>query len=189
MTLFNCIEFAAECLNLEQIAESIRDTSVVLAPHERREFDILTHSAKAVIDEIGREYTPLIGTDRINVLANQRRILFSALPRTVVEILEVRHLNREVRFTRYADRIELESAGWHYVRYSYAPRAAQLTTRLEWENGRISIRLIAFGICAEYCMRNGMMDEAVMWDRRYKDALLAAMRVKREHRIPARRFK
>ncbi|MCL2847579.1 MAG: hypothetical protein FWE13_02355 [Firmicutes bacterium] len=191
MTILNIVELSAEMLTLERIVEAIKNPQEVsLLSHEQREFDILVQSARTVIDEIGREYAPLTKISRINV-SNRGIIPFSAFPLPVLEVRRVSNGITSMRFTQSLDGIVVDTpfGAELDITYTYAPQPACNTTPLEWENGRIGLRLIAFGTVAEYCIRLGMIDEAVLWDRRYKDALLAMARPLREKRVRQRRFK
>lgn len=49
----------------------------------------------------------------------------------------------------------------------------------------ISERVLAYGVAAEYCITEGI-DEAVTWDKRYKDALAAAP--KQSRTVKPRKF-
>ena len=50
---------------------------------------------------------------------------------------------------------------------------------------KIDARVIGYGIAAEYCIINGL-DDALLWDKRYKDALKRAARTVGERRVKRR---
>ena len=60
--------------------------------------------------------------------------------------------------------------------YRYAPAAK--TAEDDSEYGQGEARALALGTCCEYALSSGMYDEAVMWDKRYKDALAALCRTR-----------
>lgn len=206
-TLNSCISLAANALNMNLIAEHIDSlntlTPTELSTHDASELQILRDSSVAVVDEIAREYMPLQTTEVVNLnfgtpfdinAIGNARLNLSQLRRQALEILSVEHNGKPVRFTRFNDRIEFVNKPRNWiavltVTYVFAPRPQNFITTLEFSGTRISARLVSFGIAAEYCIRNGMTDEAILWDRRYKDALLAATRPKREVKIKPRRFK
>ena len=196
MTILSIIQEAAECLTLDRLAGAARLTSnntAGLSEHEAREFDILVQCARAVIDEIGREYKPLTTTITI-VTTSNGVIEHRQMPHTVLEVISVKSFNagNPISFLRGADRIliaNITSMVPVVITYKYTPRPQLVTSRVDFEGTRISNRLIAFGVAAEFCIRQGLLDEASLWDRRYKDALLAAARPLREKRVKARRFK
>jgi len=195
MTILNIIQEAAECLTLDRLAAAARLTSnqtANLSPHEAREFDILFQCTRAVIDEIGREYMPL--TITVPVQTNTEGVVeHRTMPHRVLEIISVKSIaGQKLSFLREVDRIRVANITTFttiLVTYKYTPQPQSLTSRVEFDGTRIGRRLIAFGVAAEFCIRQGLIDEAALWDRRYKDALLAALRPLREKRVKARRFK
>ncbi|MBR6788460.1 MAG: hypothetical protein IKM44_01485 [Clostridia bacterium] len=73
-----------------------------------------------------------------------------------------------------------------YRRDDYAtPPIAMSVNEAEADFYGVSPRVMAYGVCAEYCITQGL-DEAELWDGRYKDALSLIKRKSR--RIPGRRF-
>ena len=196
------IEYAARVLHLESIVKYLIDIrtanhGVELSEHDQTELQILRDSATSVIDEIGREYYPLTRTFKLvadNIAQNVDSIALSSLPDLALEILSVKINDRAIEFRRIDDRIEFFGTAIFSndnlsITYLYAPKIIDFAKPSPYNATRISLRLIGFGVVAEYCMRSGMIDEAVLWDRRYKDALLAAVRVKREFRVRQRRFR
>lgn len=71
------------------------------------------------------------------------------------------------------------------VLYRYAPAAK--TAKDESEYGQGEARALALGTCCEYALASGLYDEAVLWDKRYKDALAALCRA-RGGTLKARRW-
>jgi len=196
VTINNCIEFAAKALTLDQIANSIRDNSVILSNHDLSELEMLKNSAIAVVDEIGAEYMPITITQPAIYYTDLGALWFKDFDYTVLEVLLVTHSGRDIKFNRFNNRIEFNASFSNMgqeipimVTYKYAPKAGALNARIPWDNTQVGKRLIGFGICAEYCIRNGMTDEAMLWDRRYKDALFALQAPKRGYRVRVRRFK
>jgi len=194
MTTCDIITAAAQCLTLDNIVNKIINDDI-FNTQEQREVSLLFDCTISVIDEIGREYVPLVYRHTVKI--DETLIVpFSEFPFPVMEILEITRNGIKVSFNRHFDKVEFKQAGEYSVLFAYSPQILitvcdnlRTKIKLEWHNTRIGVRLIAFGVVAEYCMRLGMTDEAIMWDRRYKDALLAAMRVRREQRVKERRFK
>lgn len=53
---------------------------------------------------------------------------------------------------------------------------------------RVSARVTALGVAAEYCFVCGLFEEAQLWDGRYKDSLKIALRKKGAMSVKARRW-
>ncbi|MCL1901740.1 MAG: hypothetical protein FWG51_05025, partial [Firmicutes bacterium] len=64
---------------------------------------------------------------------------------------------------------------------------AKIEDELDYPCGKLSDRIIAYGICAEYSVVKGMLGEAQYFDKKFKDSLLNACRPKNIY-IPPRRW-
>ncbi len=53
---------------------------------------------------------------------------------------------------------------------------------------RLTDRIVAYGVSAEYCLLQGNYADATLWDKRFKDALALANVKHREIKMPARRW-
>ena len=52
--------------------------------------------------------------------------------------------------------------------------------------GKISARILAYGVASEYCFLEMLYDDATLWENRYKNALLCAQRKKGELKLKKR---
>ena len=74
------------------------------------------------------------------------------------------------------------------VCYSYIPTDKDFFDDLDFCGTKASDRVFAYGTAAEYCLVTGNYDEALMWERRYKDALMVATRKATSVILPRRRW-
>lgn len=185
MKIRDCIISASEYLGIDAIANYLEDGTPLTATEES-EYHILLSSVKAVMHEIATEYIPLETTEEVTVAEN--KISYSDLSCKAIEIIKVKKGSKSVYITSYFDGICVPCAGTYKVTYLRLPVSSELNDSLEWKDNRINSRNIGYGVAAEYCLRNGMLDDAVMWDKRYKDSLMASMVVKRELTVARRRW-
>ena len=92
-----------------------------------------------------------------------------------------------VSYKSYFDRITLAAPGKYTIEYSYAPGTLDVEDDSPYSE-RVPARVLAYGAACEYCIISGMTDEAVLWDKRFKDALGIAALKKSEKRVPKRRW-
>ena len=57
------------------------------------------------------------------------------------------------------------------VEYEYAPDKVGLDDEICYMEKDVPVRVIAYGVAAEYCITEGDFDQAVMWHKRYTDAI------------------
>lgn len=54
--------------------------------------------------------------------------------------------------------------------------------------GRISARLLSFGVASEFCLARGQYAEAATWEKKYREALRAAGAVRKKLTVRGRRW-
>ena len=112
-------------------------------------------------------------------------VRFSCAP---VEILRVTdEAGDPLAYTLSAEGICVQGVGTVRVQYNYSP------AEKDWEDdcafsGKITARLLSFGVASEYCLSRGQFSEAAVWQKRYQDALRAADFPRRPLRMRSRRW-
>lgn len=138
-----------------------------------------------VENEIALDYIPLTAEQEIRVLGG--KVYYTVLKRTPVSVLSVTdEYGNKLPFTIYPEYIRT-STGAKVIVYTYAPEVKQLTDNCEYGN-RLSVRLLSYGVACEYCLINGRYEEALLWDRKYKDALLCVAALNKPHVVRSRRW-
>jgi len=192
MIIKECIQFAAQSLGLEAIALALaQDDSAAaienLSDAERGDLNTLFESSKAVVHEVAAEYIPLVTRGEFE--AEKNKLLFSSFCHDVVEVKHVTTTQGvRVNFRNFHNRIETDRNGTLTVEYSFVPKIEDMGTVLLWKNDRVSVRNLGYGIAAEFYVRNGAVDDAVLWDRRFKGSIRRSMRESREMRVRRRRW-
>jgi len=141
--------------------------------------------ANLVMSEAAAYYFPLRAVQR--VVVSGEMIEFSAFENRVIDVIRVTAVSgAPARFERRATRIELPD-GEYTVEYTYLPLRLGLEDPLPFGH-KIGARILALGTACEYCIVNSMLEEAAMWDKRYRDAITAAAQPKSEARLARRRW-
>ena len=184
----DCLSAAAEFLRLDSVAKALKDgTQDELNESDSADLELLLSCAGFVADEIAAEYIPLYRTETVSV--KNGKIGISALGRTATDIVSVCVDGAKKRFAVLRDEIVLsdKKSGSASVTYCTVPQKPQIDGTLPWPGDSVSARIVGYGIACEYCIVNGM-SEATLWDKRYKDALAATRRTRREMRVKKRRW-
>jgi len=146
----------------------------------------LLSCANLVIAEVATYYYPLTAKQRVT--AADGGVGFSVFDKRVIDVTGVAALSgHPVKFGRGTTRIELPN-GEYDIEYTYMPARLGLDDPLPFGD-KIGARILALGTACEYCIINSMLDEAAMWDKRYRDAVMAAAQPKGEIRVARRRWK
>lgn len=185
MTLKTAVYYAAMFLQMEDVCEALENEQSYEG-ETAAEIDRLRRCANLVLSEAACDYLPLKITEKL--YADGGEILFTDFSRRLVDIFSVKtEAGVTVPFKQYFDRIILPTEGFYAVEYSYAPDKLELTDALPYTE-RLSARVIAYGTACEYCLISGMTDDALLWDKRFKDALNLAATPSSEKRLPKRRW-
>jgi len=189
------IQYASALLQMDELHEDIASGNVATVdgvavvtdkPHLNGALRQLLICANLVITEVASYYLPLRARQTIKTTANGSITFARFRHRRVVDLIRVTKGGSSVRYERRPDRIVLPR-GTYEIEYTYLPPTLRLEDRQPFAH-KIGARILALGTVCEYCIINSMLDEAVMWDKRYRDAVLAAAMPKREVRLPRRRW-
>ncbi len=157
--------------------------SVLKSNHDLR---LIARCANLVVKEVACEYIPLFHKQKIN--CDNGEIPYTVFEKTLLEIRSVKdHNGNDVNYYCLPDHVEIQNGSFE-VSYTYIPTDKQFFDELDFCGTKVSDRILAYGTCAEYCLVNGNYDEALMWERRYKDALLVATRKNTQVILPRRRW-
>jgi len=187
----DCVKTAAillqnsDVLNLPELSGLESGEENLNLDSARADLNLLTDCGNLIYSELAGEYIPLISMQ--SFLNKTGIIEFSEFSKNVVDILSVSDLqDNKLYFAVYTNYLTAPKGGI-LVSYSYLPDKVNLNGALDYASGKLSERIIAYGICAEYCVVKGMFNEAAYFDKKFKDSLLNACRPKNVY-IPPRRW-
>lgn len=154
---------------------------------QQKEINMLLRCLNLVYNEIATDYIPLIKTEK--VASTNGEILFSSLTNKILDIKRIEDkYGIRVNYKLYPDKI-LTIDGEVCLTYSYEPEELEdLTSTMESFSEKLTERVFAYGVAMEYSFISGLHDDASIWETRFKDGLLIAVRKKSEMRLPARRW-
>ncbi|MBP5242834.1 MAG: hypothetical protein J6Z36_03995, partial [Clostridia bacterium] len=109
---------------------------------------------------------------------------FARLPVSVLAVTDER--GNKLPYTIFPEYVKTVK-GVVAITYTYAPENKAISGNSDY-GGRVSARLLAYGVASEYCLIAGLYDEALSWDKKYKDALLCACASNKPHVIRSRRW-
>jgi hypothetical protein len=134
--------------------------------------ELLLNCFNFVENELALDYFPLIKKE--DFVPQGGRILYSQLSSSPVRILDVENADGEkVAFQVFATYLEVDVSPAS-VRYAYAPLPKTMEGQSDYGLAA-SERLLAFGMAAEYLAALGLLEEASVWDKKYKEGIQAAL--------------
>ena len=181
-TVENVVRLAAQMLGLGETAEEYFDGQ----PSEEtsRIVQGLVGCFNLVENELAVDYLPLVCEETLST-DEQGNIEYARLSKKVAYIISVRdEFGAIVKAKRMPAQLAL-GVGKYVVRYAALPVEKTAWDRCEYETG-VSVRLLAYGVAAEYCLHKGLYAEHAAWNKKYKEALLIACKCRGVGRLKER---
>ncbi|MGD9901013.1 MAG: hypothetical protein AB7S44_00555 [Spirochaetales bacterium] len=188
MSVTEIIKLVATYLQMEDVLELTTFGGEVTEPSAltTKNLELLVRCLNLVYDEIATDYIPLNYEEEVIVLDEE--IALSSLAKRLINVIKLTDENGvNVKYKMFPTAIVLEN-GTYNLEYSYAPESATLDGNIETFGGKLTERIVAYGVTAEYSLISGLFDEATTWEQRFKDALLVASRKKSDIKMPVRRW-
>lgn len=187
MKLKTAVYYAAMFLQLDAVCAALESESEEYDGSVKDEIDRLVRCANLVIGEAASDYVPLIAREKLTA-GEDGEISYSSLSKSIIDLYSVKNAyGATVPVKQYFDRMVLPDPGEYEIEYGYMPDKIGLDGEIPYTE-RLGARTIGYGIACEYCIISGMTDDAVLWDKRYKDALHLAETKKTEKRLRGRRW-
>lgn len=150
----------------------------------KEELDLLITCFNVVENELALDYLPLYQEEELQSLTG--KINYAMLKRTAVRILQVTDADdNSLKFTIFPDCFKTQ-AGKIKVSYNYMPQEKSVVEKSDYET--LSPRLFAYGMAAEYATVKGLYEEANVWDKKYKEAVQAAYKLRPFVQMRSRRW-
>lgn len=185
MLVKNVIKNTAIFLNLNDLLETnLLDGENEADDVQNSEINTLVACCNLVVNQVASEYITL--TDTKTITTSSGVVNYGSLSsKTIVDILKVKLNGVEVDYKCNANSL-VTSPGTLEIEYAYQPSVSYLNSTIDFNNFKLSDRVLAYGVVAEYCYINGRYDDATIWDNRFKTSLTNINRPRREIKIKQR---
>lgn len=137
-----------------------------------------------ITSEIASDYLPILKSKEIT-LKNGEIDVFD-IDDSIQEIVSIKNKNGKNLKYKYLGNKIICLATNVEVLYKVYPKEVGLEDEGESFGGRLSARILAYGVASEYCYQEMLYDDASIWENRYKNALLSGMRKKGEIKLKSR---
>lgn len=152
------------------------------------ELQTLLRCYNLVENELALDYLPLKYEDTVELVAGKAP--YSAFSFAPVAVTNVISNGRDAAFAVRPDCVVPQVDGCEktvQVRYCYSPAEKGVEEDGSF-SGRVSARLLSYGVACEFCLTQGKFDEAKLWEGRFQDAIRAANIVRRKLKMRVRRW-
>ena len=182
ITVKDAIKLTAELLEMQERVNGYFEGTDLQG---EAEVENLLRCFNLVENELALDYFPLSTEECVDTQTGV--VYFDELRLAPVRITKVTDAwGNECPYKLFPDYIKTQ-AGKMTVQYIYLPAKKGLEESTDFSLF-VSARLFAYGMASEYALSCGRFEEASVWDKKYKDAIVATYRAKPCRKISARRW-
>ena len=182
MTVKNIILAAAKLVG---VGDSVASYLTESDASGEADANSLLDAFNCVENQIALDYLPLKAEEEIE--SETGAVRYDALSRGAVCILKVTDKwGNSLPYKLFPEYLKTQ-AGRLKITYSYAPKEKGLDDKTDFSL-YLSKRLLSYGVAAEFCLKNGLFEDAAVWEHKYKDAIAAAYRARPQVRVKSRRW-
>lgn len=149
-----------------------------LTESEKAEVDKMVNALNLITEEIACDYLPILKEKTINLKNGEIEV--GEIDDNVMEIVSIKNrMGKALRY-KYVNGKIVCLASTVIITYKTYPNKITLDGNAEDFGGRLSARVVAYGVASEYCYLEMLYDDASIWEARFKNSLLIACRKKGE---------
>lgn len=186
MFVKNIIKNTAQILGLDDVVDFI-NSGIVDCDDEQvnEEIKNLIFAVNVVNNNIASNYIELIGKACVY---NQSEImsLNKISNNQIIEIKKVFLNNKSIDFKVVPEGLKT-ALGNLEILYSYFPSEVSFDDKIDYYT-KVNELIFSQGVAGEYLFLKGAIDDAYMWDKKFKQSLINLLRPKKNLIMPTKRW-
>lgn len=183
MNVKNIIKSSAKLLELYDICEYME--SGEKDDLFDAEINALLLSTNMAISNVASNYINVCKKKKIE--AKDSKIKLSDISENpIIQIKKILRNNAPIKFRVHTDVVEVENGECEVV-FSYFPPSVNLEDNISYFP-QLNELLFSYAVVAEYLFLKGQVDDAYMWDKRFKASLLSIQRPCKNIILPKKRW-
>lgn len=180
------IKNVCENLDKQELLESqyFNATGNVLSNQNQKDLNKILKCLNDITEEISTNYIPLLKSKKIELVDGKINVF--DIDTKIQEIISVKSKNgKNLKYKIIADKM-LCFANTAEVIYKVYPNEMNLESDAETFCGKLSARILAYGVTADFCYKEMLYNDASVWETRFKNALFLAQSKKGEIKLKKR---
>ena len=170
MTIKEIIKNSATMLGREDIVKCIELNVDYQTQVLKDSVSTLTKLANLVINELACSFVPMSTVEEKT--ATGGKIYYTSLSNNPLKIIGVYDRNGNDVLKKITATFIMVSSNDVLVEYSYFPKTFGIEESIGYQEKDVPMRVLCYGLCAEFALSMGCYKDAVMWHGRYEDALV-----------------
>lgn len=182
MNVKDIVLAAAQALGIKELVSNYFENGNT---EGAREAELLLSCFNLTESGLALDYLPLYAEDTLRT-ANGR-MEFSAFTYSPVRIIGVTDsAGNPLAYTLYAKYLKTKT-GTIKITYTYTPNKKAIGDESDFDllTGE---HVFVYGVLSEYCLAEGMFEEAAAWDKKFKDSIEVIFHTRKCQRLSSRRW-
>ena len=186
MVVKNILKKVSQLLNLNDVLDSLNSDNFESNTQILEEINLMMLSVNIVNNNIASNYIELF--DKIKINCSDEIIPFDKISNySIIEIKKVLSGNTFIPFKVLPNGLKVSKNGVFEIIYTYFPATVEINDSINYYT-RVNELIFSQGVVGEYLFLKGSIEDAYMWDKKFKQSLLNLLRPKRKCFMPARRW-
>lgn len=187
MLVKNIIKKSADFLGYKNIVKYLNE-EIELNSEIEYELNNFLIGVNMINNNIASNYIELCGKSQVVVNSNMLIPYNSVSSNVIIEVKKITTLaGNEINFCVYPDGINVDGNGSVIVYFTYFPSEVGLGDSIN-HYLKVNEIIFAMGVVGEYLYIKGAIDNASIWDKRFKQNMYNLVRPKRNLIMPAKRW-
>lgn len=183
MNVNNIIKSSAKLLELYDLIEYMEGSEK--DDYFDTEINALLTATNMAISNVASNYINVCDKKKIEVKNGQIKLSdISSNP--IIQIKKILRKNLPIKFRVHTDIIEVENGECDVV-FSFFPPSVTIEDNISYFP-QLNELLFSYAVVAEYLFLKGQIDDAYVWDKRFKASLLSIQRPCRNIVLPKKRW-
>lgn len=186
MLVKNIIKKSAEFLKLKDVIEWLENDEKMSDDVSEIINDMML-AVNMVNTNIASSYIELIDEKDLNVSFGKNISFSNISSHPIIEIKSIKNVDGDdVKFKIFPSGLVIYASGKVNIEYTYFPNELNLSDSIDYYL-KMNELTFAIGVVGEYLYLNGALDEASIWEKRFKNNLFNLVRPKKNIVLPQRR--
>lgn len=184
MTLSQILVLVADMLDDGELKSALISQDTPSAS-DAQKISLLISCANQVSSIIATEYLHIYKTKSVSTTTGI--INFSDIDLNgVIDIVYIRSCGVDMSFEVVDGEVHI-APGNYKIKYISQPQTLSIESVVS-DFPKLSPRIFAYGVAAEYLFIKGNIDDAESWNKRFEDGILGVLRLKPSRIMPVRRW-
>ena len=186
MFVKNIVKTSAEYLGLKDVVKFL-NSEVEATEQVLEEIENFVLAVNMVNNNIASSYVELLSSAEVDKVGSLIKYT-DITDKSIIEIKKIESYDgASLNFKLLPEGVVVEGASSCVVEYSYFPTRVGIDDEIT-HFLKVNELVFSLGVVGEYLYIKGAIDDAYMWDKRFKSSMFNLLRPRRNIEIPARRW-